>query len=235
VNKKTSDNISLTRKIKNVKKYSYPLNQDSINSFGFYEYSDFDIVYPNSICIDSSYCYIVDPFYNRLKKINLNNGIIESSPKLPDSIGKIYDCAVFINNIIATSSNGSLVVFNNKKLSDFSNERLSRGYGLITNADDFICEIYFPSDNLSVFTINSNTEVVSVVNKRLDLKDKVHGKQLIIKQDSIITNVFKVFRDNIGNKLSDLGGNKVDFNSETCVYFNIEKDSLSLYVLSLEQ
>jgi len=214
--------------------YQFPLNGDSVASFGYHAYSDFDFLAPNSISTDGKYCFLTDPFFNRIKRISLETGELISSAALPDSLARVNDCAIVDDHVQVATSNGH-VVFLDYALERLSVYKVSRAVGQIIRTGEGYGTVYFPSDDFKTVTIAPNGDVAESLNQRHTSWHTVHGRYLLKTPDSIQTEFYKVSKDAINYVRSPYGGPNLDYFKSYVVHFNVHDSLLNVNVCRVQR
>lgn len=208
------------------REFLFPLNGDSATTFGFEATSDVDVVSPRAISIDQNQCYLIDPLYHRVKRISFNDGKIESSKRLPDSLGRINDCIIIGGMLVATSSNGAVIIFNDNLEPIFA-RKISRGNGSLIGKSSDSFQAYFPSDELKTFRMNMKGEILQVDQGKQDVRNRVHGKPFTIDTDTIHTDTRKYAITSLNYRPNQFGGINLDYVDNGIAFFSID-DSTTL-------
>jgi len=156
------------------KTYHYVIDNKNYKSFGYMvSKEDGLITAPNSILIDDSFIYIVDPFHYNIKKINYFSGVVSIIALPKEDANSIPDII-------------DIFKFNNQ----FYILRLDEYVDLISNEGAFIKRLKLPSreDNVRYYGekfITNQTETFFTI--QLDVDQKQNPDYTIVKY---FTNVY---------------------------------------------
>ena len=143
---------------------------------------------------------------------------------------------IYNSKLICSSDTGVLMIYD-LNLSFIKEIKLSSGWGEFYDVTDSYFEVYFPSENLKLYRMNSNYDVISSKSGYKSSKDAIHGKKLIVNEaGNEIETIYGRIRLPVPYGVLQYGGNNIEYSKNVVAYFSIDKpkNKLILNICTLE-
>lgn len=221
--------------IHNYKKYSYRVNNENKNSFGYKDYHDLDVG-PTSIILDSIFVYIVDQYHSNIKRINLNTGEIKTSHKLGSiPMAWLRDIAIFNNRLYITTDLDSIYVLS-KEFESITSLYMDKGEKYFSNIDENELTVYITlKAKLSKIGPDNNL-IESLKILPFDIFKTPHGKEFRVYQEKDGKKFIKTPYDTIQlqSKYNEIfpyyNAILEDFSENKFVYFCVDSKTFTLHI-----
>lgn len=211
--------------------FEFNFNNQDPSAFGK-EYIKGDLpITPSSITVFNNEIFIVDPFHNNVKKIDIETTELTSSTPVSSRRAWLYDVIAFNNRIYVSSEADTIYVFTTG-LTLVNKIFITKGKGYFydVNGDSLI--IGYPAEGHKYFTIDSTNSIIRETEGYRDKSNLVHGKFCARTDgDTVITTYYGKIRL---KKRYRFEGINLDYDSYKLVYFNTDTTRLFLNVVSFK-
>jgi hypothetical protein len=214
-------------------KYKFNVDNNNPTIFGYEKIEYDEDIGPKSIIIDNNIAYIVDTYHGNIKKVDLNTGILSSSvPLSPKNNLFLRDVIVWEEKILISSDLDSIYVLNsNLKFEIAIKTKRFDKYFLKANDSLFI---YFSNEQMKC-SLDLNGKLTNCVNIYIDNITPAHSKEYIVSNNNNIsfieTAFFKIkLKKEIPKLYFRYDSINIDFDKQTLVYFDINKNFFELHV-----
>jgi len=239
-------------KVKKYSKIELLVNNEDVNSLGYKIWEEDEDVGVKSVCIDSGFIYLTDVYHNNIKKININDKSMVSSPSLSglsldESSLWLRDLVVFYEKIYVTSDRDRIYILG-KDLKYQKAIKSNKGRKTIFKVNSDSLLIYLDDKQLANKNIKYDllfirkTGQSSMISKTISLDEYQEKKTLkeragkeyrlySVQSKNFIETQYGIIelKEEI-KPIEDYGAYNIDFTDNFLVYFESTPTRLILHI-----